>query len=64
MVFESTYLMLKYFNNKNKNKISSRKVTFNNKPNIIEYNYLLNNDSDETLDNRCYPYNQKNIVFK
>jgi len=62
MVFESTYLMLKYFNNKK--KTPSKKVTFDNKLNIIEYKHLLNNDSDETLDNRCYPYNQKNIVLK
>ena len=78
MVFENTYLMLLYFQNKNKKKIISKKrstkvVSFNDESNIfisdienkITNDCLIhNNDSDETLDNRCYPYNQKNIVLK
>lgn len=78
MVFENTYLMLLYFQNKNKKKIISKRrstkvVSFNDEINImindieseIKNDSLIhNNDSDETLDNRCYPYNKKNIVLK
>lgn len=78
MVFENTYLMLLYFQNKNKKKIISKKrstkvVSFNDESNILINDIenkitndclIHNNDSDETLDNRCYPYNQKNIVLK
>ena len=78
MVFENTYLMLLYFQNKNKKKIISKKrstkfVSFNDEIDIMicdienekTKNCLIhNNDSDETLDNRCYPYNKKNIILK
>ena len=76
MVFESTYLMLLYFKNKKKivsKKRSTKVVSLNDEIDIlindIETNItndclIHNNDSDETLDNRCYPYNQKNIVLK
>ena len=78
MVFENTYLMLLYFQNKNKKKIVSKKrstkfVSFNDEIDIMicgvenekTKNCLIhNNDSDETLDNRCYPYNKKNIILK
>jgi hypothetical protein len=77
MVFENTYLMLLYFQNRNKKKIVSKKrstkvVSFNDEINImindieneIKNDSLIhNNDSDETLDNRCYPYNKKNIII-
>lgn len=77
MVFENTYLMLLYFQNKNKKKIVSKKkstkvVSFNDEidvmicdaENQIKNDALINNnDSDETLDNRCYPYNKKNIIL-
>ena len=77
MVFENTYLMLLYFQNKNKKKIESKKkstkvVSFNDEidvmicdaENQIKNDSLINNnDSDETLDNRCYPYNKKNIIL-
>ena len=78
MVFENTYLMLLYFQNKNKKKIISKKrstkvVSFNDESNILINDIenkitndclIHNNDSDETLDNICYPYNKKNIVLK
>tara|TARA_B100000214_G_scaffold301452_1_gene231904 strand:- start:259 stop:489 length:231 start_codon:yes stop_codon:yes gene_type:complete len=76
MVFENTYLMLLYFQNKKKiisKKRSTKVVSFNDESNVfisdienkITNDCLIhNNDSDETLDNRCYPYNQKNIVLK
>ena len=74
MTFENTYLMMLYFKNKNK-KISkksfSEKVSFNKDPDEIIFdieneitNYcLMNNNSDETTDNRCYPFNKKNIII-
>ena len=73
MTFENTYLMLLYFKNKKKNiskKSSSKKVLINKDPDeiIIDIeNYIsyccLNNNSDETIDNRCYPFNNKYIVI-
>ena len=76
MVFENTYLMLLYFQNKKKiisKKRSTKVDSFNDESNILISDIenkitndclIHNNDSDETLDNRCYPYNQKNIVLK
>jgi hypothetical protein len=66
MTFENTYLMMLYFKNKKKiiSKNSfSRKVSFNKDADKIIFdlendiaNYcLMNNISDETMDNRCYP---------
>ena len=73
MTFENTYLMLLYFKNKKKitsKKSSSKKVLFKKDPDEIIFdiendisNYCLNNNSDETTDNRCYPFNKKNIVI-
>ena len=72
MTFENTYLMLLYFKNKKK-YISPKKTSFktvspndNTNKTIIDLenditNYCLknNNNSDETIDNRRYPYNKK-----
>lgn len=74
MTFENTYLMLLYFKNKKKympKKSSSKKVSFNKDTDeiIIDIendiaNYcLMNTKSDETIDNRCYPFNKKNIII-
>ena len=76
MTFENTYLMLLYFKNKKKyissKKTSSKTVLFNDNTDktIIDLendiaNYCLknNNNSDETIDNRRYPYNRKNIII-
>lgn len=71
MTFENTYLMLLYFKNKkyiNPKKTSSKTFTSNEDidktiidlENKIANNSLLtNNNSDKTIDNRCYPYNKK-----
>ena len=69
MTFENTYLMLLYFKNKKyigPKKTSSKTFTFNTNKIIIDLenevanNSLLNNNnSDKTIDNRCYPYHKK-----
>ena len=71
MTFENTYLMLLYFKNKKNTspkKTSSKTISSNDNTdkiiidleNKIANNSLLNNhNSDETIDNRCYPYNKK-----
>ena len=71
MTFENTYLMLLYFKNKKNTrpkKTSSKTISSNDNTdkiiidleNKIANNSLLNNNnSDETIDNICYPYNKK-----
>ncbi len=71
MTFENTYLMLLYFKNKKNispKKTSSKKVLFNDdtdkiiidlENDIANYCLINNNNSDETIDNRRYPYNKK-----
>jgi hypothetical protein len=76
MTFENTYLMLLYFKNKKKYKskeTSIKTVSFNKDADkkiidleneIANYSLKNNNNSDETIDNRLYPYNRKNIIIK
>ena len=71
MTFENTYLMLLYFKNKkyiSPKKTSSKTVSFNKNADkiiidleneIANYCLVNNNNSDETIDNRGYPYNKK-----
>ena len=75
MTFENTYLMLLYFKNKKKyksNKTSTKTVSFNKDADkimidleneIVNYCLINSNNSDETIDNRRYPYNKKNIII-
>ena len=75
MTFENTYLMLLYFKNKKKYKskeTSTKTVSFNKDADkkmidleneIANYSLINNNNSDETIDNRLYPYNRKNIII-
>ena len=75
MTFENTYLMLLYFKNKKKYKSkekSTKIVSFNKDADkkmidleneIANYSLINNNNSNETIDNRRYPYNRKNIII-
>lgn len=75
MTFENTYLMLLYFKNKKKYKSkekSTKTVSFNKDADkkiidleneIANYSLINNNNSDETIDNKLYPYNRKNIII-
>ena len=75
MTFENTYLMLLYFKNKKNyksKKTLSKTVSFNKDADkkmidleneIANYSLINNNNSDETIDNRRYPYNRKNIII-
>ena len=75
MTFENTYLMLLYFKNKKtykSKKTSTKTVSFNKDADkiiidlenkIANYCLISNNNSDETIDNRRYPYNKKNIII-
>tara|TARA_B100001248_G_scaffold229172_1_gene188429 strand:- start:166 stop:408 length:243 start_codon:yes stop_codon:yes gene_type:complete len=76
MTFENTYLMLLYFKNKKNispKKTSSKTVSSNDNTDkiiidlendIVNYCLKNNNNSDETIDNRRYPYNKKNRINK
>ena len=75
MTIENTYLMLLYFKSKKKyksNKTSIKtgsfnkdadKIMFDLENEIVNQCLINNNNSDETIDNRCYPYNKKNIII-
>ena len=75
MTFENTYLMLLYFKSKKKyksNKKSIKTVSFKKDADkiivdleneIVNQCLINNNNSDETIDNRRYPYNKKNIII-
>ena len=73
MTFENTYLMLLYFKSKKKYKSNKTSIkTFNKDADkimidlenqIVNQCLINNNNSDETIDNRCYPYNKKNIII-
>lgn len=75
MTFENTYLMLLYFKNKKTYKpknTSSKTVSFNKdadkiifdlENDIASYCLINNNNSDETIDNRRYPYNKKKYNY-
>ena len=75
MTFENTYLMLLYFKNKKKYKAkekSTKTVSFNKDADkkmidleneIANYSLINNNNSNETIDNRRYLYNRKNIII-
>ena len=72
MTFENTYLMLLYFKSKKKYKSNKTSIKTVNKDadkimidlenQIVNQCLINNNNSDETIDNRCYPYNKKNLT--
>lgn len=75
MTFENTYLMLLYFKNKKKymcKRSCNKRESLNRDADkiIIELENEIANDclrcnidSEETIDNRCYPYNKRNIII-
>lgn len=60
MPFENTYLMLLYFCNKKKKKISFKKNV-----DIISFSSCENTEkSDDTYDINRYPFNKKEIILQ